>query len=415
MQNTHCVVFIYLDSKPIAVPAGTLDFQDGKYIFQYGKQYLKRKNALPVDPLKLPLRKGQILLEEDNLGLIRDSAPDYWGRLVFQKLSSIFDPGEIDYLLAPNAVRIGNLDFRKSAEEPEPLLSVPEFAELPEILEVAEAIEKDKKLDKNQEKVAVLLRFGSSLGGARPKCTVRIGDELWLTKFPAKGDKHSNARIEAATMRLAQQAGVSIPDLKVESIAGRDVLLIRRFDRTGIFDRHPYMSALSMLGITERDFNQFSYPNLAGKIRQYGHTADLLELFKRISVNIIVRNTDDHPRNHGFLFDGHNWRLTPAFDITPTASTPGVTSIAHLAMSPGLLGKEATFSNLSTRIGEFGLKEEEGKAIFDKIAETITKNWQKVFSEFGVSHEDVRLFANTFSLFKDEDVQKEQGDRRPTA
>lgn len=366
MQNQECVVFIYLDGHAEAVPAGILTRLEGDvYVFRYGRKYLGRPNAMPVDPLRLPLRPGPMHLREDNLGTIRDAAPDYWGRLVFQKLNPVSEPCEIDYLLAPNAVRIGNLDFRPTPQTPEPLFNVPEFADLPQIIEVAEAIDAGRDLSEKEEKVAVLLRFGSSLGGARPKCAIRVDDQLWLARFPARGE----------------------------------VLFIRRFDRQKLLDRHPYMSALSMLEITERDFDRFSYPDLAARIKMYGDPDDLLELFRRIAVNIIVRNTDDHPRNHGFIFSGNRWRLTPAFDITPTRSSPGISTIGRLAMSPGKFGREATCENLLSRCGEFNLDIGQAGAIFNSIEATISLSWRKVFAETGVSEEDTKLFVHTFSTF----------------
>lgn len=164
MQKTKCIVFIYLPGQAKAVPAGLLLDTGEGFRFQYGKRYLERKDAMPVDMLNLPLQTGDFFLEEGSLGAIRDAAPDYWGRLVFAKLSSISDPGEIDYLLAPNAVRIGNLDCRHVPNAPEPAADVPEIADLPEIIQVAERVDEGLGLNDQQRKIAMLLRAGSSLG-----------------------------------------------------------------------------------------------------------------------------------------------------------------------------------------------------------------------------------------------------------
>lgn len=103
----QCTTFIYLPGSAFAVPAGVLRELEGQYFFQYGKRYLEREDAQPVDLLRLPLRKGRMALDAENLGSIRDSSPDYWGRLVFQKLFHAPQPSEIDYLMAQNAVRTG--------------------------------------------------------------------------------------------------------------------------------------------------------------------------------------------------------------------------------------------------------------------------------------------------------------------
>ena len=262
------------------------------------------------------------------------------------------------------------------------------------------------------------MRFGSSLGGARPKCVVNIGGELWLAKFPARNDFYSNAKMEAAAMTLAAKAGVAVPEIRLENIAGRDVFLIRRFDRVGLGSRMPYMSALTMLGISEYDHSAFSYPDLAIKIRQYGKSSDLEQLFRRIAVNIIIRNTDDHPRNHGFLFMDGQWELAPAFDITPTTSTKGLSSIPRLAMSPGNMGKEGSLENLLSCIGEFGLSGEEGKKIFSQCVDAIRSNWRKEFERFSVSEQDAAKFHDTFFAYETENgdinVEKEQSHDWPS-
>ena len=40
--------------------------------------------------------------------------------------------------------------------------------------------------------------------------------------------------------------------------------------------------------------------------------------------NIMVSNSDDHLRNHGFIFDMSGWRISPAYDINPTPNSMGL-------------------------------------------------------------------------------------------
>lgn len=409
MQNTRCVVFVYPAASRTAIPAGVLEATtDCRYVFRYGKKYLHQPSAEPVDYINLPLVSEPLFLTEDNLGAIRDAAPDYWGRLVFQKVANIPEPSEIDYLLAPNAVRIGNLDFRQSPLTPEPAFDLPEYADLPDIMSVAEAIESGTQLNEQQRKTALLLKIGSSLGGARPKCAVEIDEQLWLAKFPSKDDKFSNAKIEAATMFLAAQAGITVPEIFVKDISGRDVFFIKRFDRATLDVRKPYMSSLSMMGISEYDHRNFSYLALANRMKTLGSTGDLTELFRRIVCNIVVRNTDDHPRNHGFLYENGTWNLSPAFDITPTASTQGISSIARLAMACGEQGNEASKENLLSAAGVFGLSRDEASILFDQTANTISQNWRSAFAKFEVSEADAERFQHTFSAFGNEEHHGEE-------
>lgn len=217
-------------------------------------------------------------------------------------------------------------------------------------------------------------------------------------------------------MCLAARAGVNIPDIRLRNITGKDVFFIKRFDRVGFNVRMPYISALTMLGISEYDHAGFSYPNLAGKVRQHGRASDLEQLFRRIAVNIIVRNTDDHPRNHGFLLKDRQWTLTPAFDITPTASTKGISSIPRLAMSLGRMGNEGSLDNLLSQTGEFGLNMDEGREIFNQCAYAISTGWREIFDQFNVSDEDAAKFNDTFSVYMqdgDKNGKKKQSYRWP--
>ncbi|MBO4300415.1 MAG: type II toxin-antitoxin system HipA family toxin [Desulfovibrio sp.] len=400
-----CYVFIYLPGEQTATPAGRLIFDghENAYKFQYGRGFLKNQCAMPVDPLLLPLDAKPYILSPDILGSIRDAAPDGWGRLVIEKSVGRSDFNEIDYLLQPNAERVGNLDFRIAPNVPSSTAEPPSVTDLPKLIEAAEAVENEEKLTPQLRKYLPLLRQGSSLGGARPKSVVRADDGLWLAKFPAKGDKWNNTRIEHATMRIAALSGIHVPETKILKVCGRDILLIRRFDRNN--GRTGYLSALTMLNIAETDYKSFSYLSLADKMRKLNMGNQLQELFLRIAFNIICRNTDDHPRNHGFLIHRNVMELSPAFDITPTASIKGVSSIPFLAMALGERGKEGTLHNLLSQVGRFGLTREEGKAVFVRTQGTVRNEWEKIFSEAGVSSEDAAKFQNTFQGNFDEEKQ----------
>ena len=394
-----CFVFIYPDGEKKAVPAGKLDYypMEEAFIFQYGRKYLLHPKALPVDAANLPLSSEAWRLSSDNLGAIRDSAPDYWGRLVIMKFSENTELSEMDYLLAVNAERVGNLDFRSSLFEKEPERRPPQCTELPKLIIAAESLEKNEILTEDQRAELALLYQGSSLGGARPKCVVEDEDGLWLAKFPSRGDTFNNAKIEFCTMKIASACGINIPEMRMETVAGQDVLLVRRFDRNADGTRIGYLSALSLLGISEYDRDEFSYVRLAEKMRSFGAENDLPELFARISFNIICRNTDDHPRNHGFLVKNEKIVLSPAFDVTPTRSTAGISSTARLAMIVGKNGREGTLENLLSSAGSFGISMEEGKVIFEKQCETVTNTWRKIFHDARVSREDAEAFEYTFA------------------
>ena len=401
-----CYVFIYRKDSNKAVPAGLLEFDDQtrQYFFRYGKKYCIDTHSIPIDINLLPLSLGQNRkrLDADYLGVIRDSSPDFWGRLVIEKMTASMDMEEIDYLLFHNALRVGNLDFRENIDSPEPMFIPPDYTELPELLITAEAVEKGAKLTSEQERILPLLRQGSSLGGARPKSTILMDGDLWLAKFPSYKDTWSNARIEASTMTLANKCGISIPEISVQIIYGKEVFFIKRFDRYTFENkicRRGYMSALSALCISDSDFSNFSYISLADFIRK-NNPSELLQLFKRVAFNIICRNTDDHPRNHGFCVDNGTVSLSPAFDITPTKSLEGLSTTAYLSMKIGDYGKETTLDNLISQCGHFGITSDDATYIFTNMIDIVSDSWRNIFADFSVSDDDMEEFAYTFSRWE---------------
>lgn len=67
--------------------------------------------------------------------------------------------------------------------------------------------------DSDETALAVLLRPGTSLGGARPKASVTAPDgSLWLAKFPSKEDDFDTGAWEYLVHILAKNAGLNVPD-----------------------------------------------------------------------------------------------------------------------------------------------------------------------------------------------------------
>ena len=192
---------------------------------------------------------------------------------------------------------------------------------LPRLLSAADHVADESDSD---EDLRLLLAPGSSLGGARPKASVRDRDGyLAVAKFPHKGDEIDAVRWEAVALSLAAKTGIPVPPWRVEDVAGKPVLLLRRFDRTGSV-RVPFLSAMSMLGAKDNEMR--SYLELVDALRQFGAAPkeDMRALWRRIVFSILISNTDDHLRNHGFLYAGPDgWRLAPpttSIRFRPTSS-----------------------------------------------------------------------------------------------
>ncbi len=297
--------------------------------FSYSPDYLAREGAYALDP-GLPLVAGpqQTAADRATFGAFSDCAPDRWGRRLIQRgereraqreRSTESSFGEFELLLGVrDDLRQGALRFRDPAngaylaEEKE---GVPDLIQLPALLGAAERLERDEA---SEEELRRLLRGGSSLGGARPKAHVIARDgRLAIAKFPKPDDEWDVMRWESVALSLARAAGIRVADFALHEIDAKAVLIVDRFDRQGR-TRLGYVSAMTMLEAT--DGNRASYLDIAESIE--AHSADagaeLRQLWRRIAFSVLISNTDDHLRNHGFLrISSSGWSLSPAFDLNP--------------------------------------------------------------------------------------------------
>lgn len=404
MATHRLIVFVYLPGLTHAVPAGIFDhdgqFQAGQ--FHYGERYLTRPDALAVDPVNCPLDVLRIPPTDLNGGLygaFRDASPDYWGRLVMARRLKIDmqQLSETDLLLHGGASRVGCLDFRLDRDSPEDTRPLPAFSDLDVLVQAADDLKQGQEIDPVLQEI---LQQGTSLGGARPKCTVVDADGIWLAKFPEQTDNFNNPRIEYAALTLAAQCGLTVARSKIVTLAdGRDVLLVHRFDRIAVgnaYSRIGFVSALTLLHSDERDHSAWSYPALAEQMRRYPiGKDDLRELYRRMIFNVVARNTDDHARNHGFLYDVSRMHLSPAYDLVPQPARPGINEDFHLAMTIGVHGRQASLENVLSRCATFGLNREEAVELCSTIGNHAV-GWRKHFRHMGVSEDDCRRFEGSF-------------------
>lgn len=404
-RELQAFVFIYLPGETVAVPAGvfTLYPDDGIGRFSYGRRYLERRTAVPVDPVALPLgtRTREVSTNGGLFGAFRDASPDYWGRLVLAADAKVPPEalGEMDYLLRGNASRAGNVDFRTSLEQGEAEGGPPAFRSLRDLVKAAFALQEGGSVGPD---LLRLLEQGSSVGGARPKCTVELDNALWIAKFPAKGDVLNYPRIEHATMALAKRCGIAIPETRLADVGGRDVLLVKRFDRKKTargYLRSGFMSALSIAEWDELDRAAWSYPVLADRMRlaTLARPDQIRELFRRMVFNVLCRNTDDHPRNHGFVHGARGYALSPAYDIVPTPARPGVGTDFALSMTLGAEGRAATLKNALSLSPRFGLEVREAKKVVAGMKAKAAR-WEKHFRALGVSPADTEAAGASFAL-----------------
>ena len=373
--------------------------------FEYDKAWLAHPNRFSLEPA-LQLGPGPFHTPPGQplFGAIGDSAPDRWGRVLMRRAerrraererTTPRTLREIDYLLmVDDEARQGALRFAE--REGGPFLAehgptkIPPLVELPRLLAAAEHVLSGTDTD---EDLRLLLAPGSSLGGARPKASVRDrGGHLAIAKFPKHGEEVDAVLWEAVALTLAAKAGIAVPAWRVETVAGRPVLLLRRFDRDRE-TRLPFVSAMSMLNAKDNETR--SYMELADVLRQHGAAPkeDLHALWRRIVFSVLISNTDDHLRNHGFLWTGPaGWRLSPAYDLNPV---PADIKPRILATAIDLEDATASLPLALQVAGYFELGEQEARQIARQVGKAVAA-WRRVARALGLTAREIDRMASAF-------------------
>lgn len=376
-------VWTWLPGSETPVVAGRMvALGDNRFGFVHGRSYLERPDAIPVGP-DLELVRG--VQEDGRLELppsIRDACPDSWGqRVVMHRLAGsgdTHDPGWARYMLESGSNRIGALDFQSSATE---YVARNETAPLAELMEAADRIQSGDPLS---EDLATAVGHGTSIGGARPKVLVEEDGVQYIAKFSVGSDPHPVVKYEAAAMELARRCGVPTARTRPIRVAGRDVLLVERFDRDGARRRH-MVSGLTILGIGELDARyDATYPRIVRAIDASSRgPACGPTVFRQIVVNIAVSNDDDHARNIAAFWDGQHLELTPAYDICPG---PRLGETSQQAMPYGERGeREASLAALVGCAGDYALTRSTASAIVHEVVETIRAEWSDVADRVGLT------------------------------
>jgi serine/threonine-protein kinase HipA len=404
---TTVYVYVTLPGETTAVTAGRFEHTVGRNgvavgRFVYGRRYRDRADAVEIDPVDLTLgRSGFETVRLNGLfGAFRDAGPDFWGRRVIEKYAGLTQCGELDYLLHSPDDRAGALGFGLGVEPPAPLRQFNRTLDLGRLQDLAEAVLSDQ-VPTDAAQVEDLLLLGTSMGGARPKVVVESDDALWLAKFNRQDDRWNMARVEHATLQLARRCGLQVSDSQLVTVGGRDVLMVRRFDRTHTatgYCRARMVSALTLLATDDTPSGRarWSYVVLAETLRRISMRPadDARELFRRMVFNALISNTDDHPRNHAAIAPGTGWRLSPAYDLTPT---PAVSEERRdLAMACGAGGRFANAANLLSECRRFLLDPDEASTLIDEMEAVVRMEWYPTFRSCGVDAADCDAIRTAF-------------------
>ncbi len=405
----ECFVYITLPGAHAAVTAGRFVLQptpsgDALGRFVYGRSYLENPEAVEIDPVELKLSERTYETTHLNgvFGALRDAGPDYWGRRIIEKHAGIPKLGELDYLLESPDDRAGALGFGPRVSPPAPLRKFNQTLDLVHLQKTAEALIRDEiPADPSAPQVQDLLLLGTSMGGARPKAVIQDQGDLWIAKFARPDDRWNYERVEHAMLRLAQQCGITTAQSRIETIGGKDVLLVKRFDRQRkgkAYRRARMISSLTVLhaddAVSSRD--RWSYILLAEEMRRIlsEPKRDTRELFRRIVFNALISNLDDHPRNHALIAPDRHWRLSPAYDLTPA---PQISKDRRdLAMICGDQGRFANAANILSQHTRFLLEREEAQKIIAEMTEQISTTWHEVVRASGVSVQDAETIRSAF-------------------
>lgn len=389
----------------IVLTADSLGVTRGRFV--YGRRYLERADAVPIDPIELKLdsQTYETVRMQGLFGALRDAGPDYWGRRVIEKHAGLTNLGELDYLLQSADDRAGALGFGLNVEPPAPRREFNRTLQLEHLQSLADQIVRDERASDSAEHQAQaenLLLLGTSMGGARPKAVVEDANALWVAKFNRSDDRWNHARVEHAMLSLARECGLNVAFSRVEAVGGRDVLLVRRFDREHTPDgyrRARMLSSLTLLraGDSPQDRDRWSYLLLAEELRRIcaDPEAEARELFKRMAFNALISNTDDHPRNHAVIAPGEAWQLSPAYDLTPMPQV----SQEHrdLALTIGRLGRRASAQNLMSDCSRFLLTPEQARKIIDDMEACVKTRWHEIARREGVTKQDCDRIAPAFA------------------
>jgi serine/threonine-protein kinase HipA len=405
----ECFVYITLPGQVVPITAGKYVLTrtaagDALGQFIYGRSYLANPQRVEIDPADLVLAQTmfQTVQLQGVFGALRDAGPDRWGRRVIDKHSGVAHLDEMGYLLESPDDRAGALGFGRHVSPPAPLRTFNSTFELEQLQKIADAlVRQDAASSPEAIQPQDLLLIGTSMGGARPKSVIADGDHLWIAKFNHPDDRWNQPRVEHAMLQLARACGITTADSRLVRVAGRDVLLVKRFDRDWSergFTRARMISALTLLraDVSMSQPTRWSYLLLVEELRKYVSrpAQDAGELFRRMCFNALISNGDDHPRNHALIAKETSWKLSPAYDLTP--SVPISEDHRDLAMDCGTLGRVASRTNLLSQHARFLLSQAEAEDILSRMQEQVGATWYATLRSCSVTESDAALIRGAF-------------------
>lgn len=409
-------LYVWMDDQDLV---GQLDFNvDGmrqNSVFTYAQSWIDNPEGFDLSPF---MPRSQVIASASLQGNssplvmpIADSTPDSWGRAIMRAANGGRAMNDFEYLIGvDDFLRSGALRFYEN-DEPDALplaqprtggnaYSIPRLIELEDMIHEARALEADPThYRENRAQLLagqMLLDAAGSLGGARPKVNVRDEDQtIWIAKLPKMGDEYDMARAEVLTLRLAGEIGMMVAEAKPLVVSGQfPVALIKRFDRSYEDVINPsrihFITAQTFMGLAGTEPS--NYASIAEQMMIYGADDDIAELWARMAYSVMIQNTDDHLRNHGFIRAANRWALSPAYDINPDPSVGGTLKTAISEIH----GNELNISAVLDAAPLFNIDTDEAREALRVMAEIITGRWRPLAFELGMTAKDIKALVPAF-------------------
>lgn len=379
------------------------------YSIELSEEYLKSKySKYMLDPeVNNYLGRQYISSKKEIFGFLSDACPDRWGRTLIKRKESLKAKeenrrpkklSELDYLLEVyDESRMGALRFKLDLNGDylanDKVDTIPPWVYIRTLEEYAVRYDAEEKIDDSW--IKNLLNPGSSLGGARPKCSIYANDgSLWIAKFPSKKDSYDVGAWEAVAYELAKMCKLNVSEFKLEKYSNYgSTFLTKRFDRNNK-ERIHFISFMTCLNAIDGESSNYSYIDLASflKVHSSKPSLDLIELWKRIVFNMAISNTDDHLRNHGIIIDRSGLRLSPLYDINPIPY--GDRLSLNITKDDNLIDTD----NLLKTYMYYNLSKEEAINYYNEVLSIVNNNWMKIAKKYGISSSQIELIKPAFSL-----------------
>jgi len=410
-------VHVYLDLERYAEPVVVGVFhrqQSGAgeiFSFEYDRTWLERPEVFAFDPdLAMAVGHQYPAPNRKNFGIFLDSSPDRWGRVLMQRRENARARGEKrkpraltewDYLLGVHdETRLGALRFRAAPDGPfidsDTEFAAPPLTSLCELQAASLQFEQhidDEENPEYEKWLTQLFAPGSSLGGARPKASVRDeAGNLCMAKFPSRKDTRDMGGWELVAHRLALRAGITVPEARVLRFADNHytTFLVKRFDRPTNGRRLAFLSAMTLTQRIDGEEGA-SYLELVDLLQSRGSNTklDCEQLFRRVLFNISIHNTDDHLRNHGFFVDETGIRLSPAYDMNPSIDRKELT----LAINEVETACDVAIAIDSAK--DYGLSKDDAQRFLKEVQAAVGQ-WQEEANRLNIPKAEQDLMAEAF-------------------